>query len=220
MIGFYNYTVIATYLSLAISLSGMLFAAAGKTHWAVICLMLSGLLDAFDGKIARTKKDRSVREQRFGVQIDSLCDLVCFGVLPVIIGYFAAPHGLNSVLFYIYAVCGVLHVLGGVIRLSFFNIGEEEKRDQGIKVERSTYTGMPITTVALIYPIIYLFRRPLADHPDLFTAIWSFAMLAIAFLFVGKFHIRKPTNKGIIILIVFGAVIACGIGFIYGICSK
>ena len=217
MIGFYNYTVIATYVSLATSVVGMFFAAAGKPHWAVICLMISGLLDAFDGRIARTKKDRSVREQRFGVQIDSLCDLVCFGVHPVVIGYFAAPHGLKSVWFYVFAACAVVYVLGGVIRLSFFNIGEEEKRDKGVTTEKSTYTGMPITTVVLIYPLIYLLRRPLIDNPDAFTAIWSIAMVIIAFLFVGKFHIRKPSNKGLMLIIALGAVIAAAVGIIYGI---
>ena len=217
MIGFYNYTVIATYVSLATSVVGMFFAAAGKPHWAIICLMISGLLDAFDGRIARTKKDRSVREQRFGVQIDSLCDLVCFGVHPVVIGYFAAPHDLKSPMFYIFVLCGTIYVLGGVIRLSFFNIGEEEKRDKGVTAEKSTYTGMPITTVVLIFPLIYLLRRPMSDHPDFFSALWSVAMVVIAFLFVGKFHIRKPTNKQLLLIIAFGAVICATVGILYGI---
>ena len=41
----------------------------------------------FDGKVARTKKDRTECEKKFGIQIDSLCDAICFGVLPVVIGY-------------------------------------------------------------------------------------------------------------------------------------
>ena len=48
--------------------------------------MLAGLLDAFDGRIARTKANRTDAEKRFGIQIDSLNDLVCFGVLPAAIG--------------------------------------------------------------------------------------------------------------------------------------
>lgn len=40
-----------------------------------------------DGRIARTKKDRTEQEKRFGIQIDSLNDLVCFGVLPAAIGW-------------------------------------------------------------------------------------------------------------------------------------
>lgn len=82
MIGVYDYTVIATYLSLLLGLGGLYSAAQNEPLDAMLCLMLAGLLDAFDGRIARTKKDRTEQEKRFGIQIDSLNDLVCFGVLP------------------------------------------------------------------------------------------------------------------------------------------
>ena len=85
MIGFYNYTVILTYLSLASSVIGMACAICGMLQWAVCCLAISGLFYAFDGRVARTKKDRTEDEKSFGIQIDSLCDMVCFGVFPVII---------------------------------------------------------------------------------------------------------------------------------------
>ena len=48
--------------------------------------MLAGVCDMFDGKIARTMK-RTKQEKRFGIQIDSLSDFLCFGVLPAMIGY-------------------------------------------------------------------------------------------------------------------------------------
>ena len=81
MIGVYDYTVLATYLSLAFGVSGILVAMNGSPYSALLCLMVSGLLDAFDGRIARTKKNRTEQEKRFGIQIDSLNDVVCFGVL-------------------------------------------------------------------------------------------------------------------------------------------
>ena len=92
MIGYYNYTVILTYMSLISSVIGMFFAAgfggmSPHPEYAIICLMVSGLCDMFDGKVARTKKDRTECEKKFGIQIDSLCDAICFGVLPVVIGY-------------------------------------------------------------------------------------------------------------------------------------
>lgn len=45
-------------------------------------LLISGLCDAFDGMIARTKTDRTEQEKQYGIQIDSLSDLVALGVLP------------------------------------------------------------------------------------------------------------------------------------------
>ncbi len=64
----------------------------GSPYSALLCLMVSGLLDAFDGRIARTKKNRTEQEKRFGIQIDSLNDVVCFGVLAAFLGAAAAPR--------------------------------------------------------------------------------------------------------------------------------
>lgn len=80
MLGVYDYTVVLTYISLMISIGGMMFAVNGHLHLGVMCLAISGLCDMFDGKIARTKKNRTEDEKRFGIQIDSLSDIVCFGV--------------------------------------------------------------------------------------------------------------------------------------------
>ena len=98
MLGVYDYTVILTYISLWISIGGMMLSLNGHLDLAVLCLALSGLCDMFDGKIARTKKDRTEIEKRFGIQIDSLCDIVCFGVGPAIICYCMGMNGIVGVL--------------------------------------------------------------------------------------------------------------------------
>lgn len=87
MIGFYDYTVVLTYISFTSSIIGIFCAVTGHPKWAVFCLALSGLCDMFDGKIARTKKNRTEDEKQFGIQIDSLCDVVCFGVFPIVLCY-------------------------------------------------------------------------------------------------------------------------------------
>ena len=221
MIGFYNYTVIATYVSLASSMAGIAFACTRRIPVAILCLMLSGLLDTFDGKIARTKKDRTVREQRFGVQIDSLCDLVCFGVLPAVIAFFSVtpkldPNSAVDVILYVVLVISmILYVLGGVIRLSFFNIGEEEKRDQGVTAERPEYTGLPITTSCLIFPLVALLGYALRDLPYIRAICWCASLLIVGFCFVGKFKIKKPTNRGVLVLIIIGSVIAVAVAIVF-----
>ena len=58
MLGFYDYTVVLTYISLAVSVFGMTRALEGDFKVAILCLALSGLCDMFDGKIARTKKKK------------------------------------------------------------------------------------------------------------------------------------------------------------------
>ena len=87
MLGVYDYTVVLTYVSLMVSIGGMMFAVNGHLHLGVMCLAISGLCDMFDGKIARTKKNRTEVEKRFGIQIDSLSDIVCFGVAPAVLCY-------------------------------------------------------------------------------------------------------------------------------------
>lgn len=124
MLGVYDYTVILTYISLWISIGGMMLSLNGHLDLAVLCLALSGLCDMFDGKIARTKKDRTEIEKRFGIQIDSLCDIVCFGVGPAIICYCMGMNGIVGVLILMF------YVLAGLIRLAWFNVTEECRQDE------------------------------------------------------------------------------------------
>ena len=104
MIGYYNYTVVLTYISLASSVFGMTQAIHGRFKTAILCLAISGLCDMFDGKIARTKKDRTEDEKAFGIQIDSLCDVVCFGAFPALICYLLGvrgPIGIAAIILYL-----------------------------------------------------------------------------------------------------------------------
>lgn len=120
MLGFWNYTVWATYASLASGVLGIFFACSGHPLSAVFCLAVSGFCDAFDGRIARTRTTSTEQEKRFGIQLDSLCDLICFGVLPTTIGYAA---GLQK---WYFVPVFLLFILGALIRLAYFNVMAEE----------------------------------------------------------------------------------------------
>ena len=124
MIGFYDYTVVLTYISLISSIMGMFCAIDGKLPFAVFCLAFSGLCDMFDGKIARTKKNRTDDEKSFGIQIDSLCDIVCFGIFPIILGYKLGMCRIYSLV--ILSFYGV----AGVIRLAYFNVMEAKRQSE------------------------------------------------------------------------------------------
>lgn len=62
MIGFYDYTVVLTYISMMISVYGITLCMDGHFKRAIVCLALSGLCDMFDGKIARTKKTERMKK--------------------------------------------------------------------------------------------------------------------------------------------------------------
>lgn len=113
MLGVYDYTVVLTYVSLMVSVGGMMFAVNGHLHLGVMCLAISGLCDMFDGKIARTKKNRTEVEKRFGIQIDSLSDIVCFGASPAVLCYCFGMRGVIGVAILMF------YVLAGLIRLAW-----------------------------------------------------------------------------------------------------
>ena len=155
MLGFYDYTVILTYLGVVSSIIGMSFAVEQHYLYAVICLLVSGLCDMFDGAVARTKKNRTEMEKKNGIQLDSLADVVCFGAFPAVIGYCLGMECKYSLLF---AVTGALYVLCAIIRLAYFNVTEEE-RQKSTDGKRKFYQGLPVTSAALIFPLPVLLQR-------------------------------------------------------------
>lgn len=196
MIGFYNYSVIVTYIGLAFAVVGMSQALRGNFVTAMVCLLLCGLCDMFDGKIARKLK-RTEDEKRFGIQIDSLCDLICFGVFPAIIGY---ALGVRSVLGVGYLV---IYVLAALIRLAYFNVVEEKRQNETDTV-REYYQGLPVTTVAIIFPLLFLMKGFLKGK---FVIIFEIVLIVIAFLFLLDFKVKKADKKAMIFMSVIGFLI-------------
>ena len=129
LIGVYDYTVILTYIGLTSSIFGITQAIHGDYKMAIGCLAFSGICDAFDGRIARTKKDRTEDEKNFGIQLDSLCDVICFGVFPALICYLLGVRGtvgLAIVFFY---------CLAAVIRLAYFNVLEGNRKVRAVPIK-------------------------------------------------------------------------------------
>lgn len=200
MVGYYNYTVVLTYIGMLCGFLGIVNASKNP-FLSLILLMVCGICDMFDGKIARTKKNRTKNEKRFGIQIDSLSDVICFGILPATIGY---NLGMKDH-WYTIAIC-MLFALNALIRLAYFNV-EEEDRQETSTGDREICTGLPVTPSAMIFPLTYLIGH-ISFLEDYFLWIYSFVMLLVAFLFVGNYHIfKKPKLKGVILVVVIGLVI-------------
>ena len=212
MIGFYDYTVILTYLSLMSGTIGIMLCLNGMGHpyLGMFFLLFSGLCDTFDGKVARSKKDRTTQMKKFGIQIDSLSDLIAFGMLPACIGiamlrYTMCIPDLSGVTRYllthytlqtqiVLSLIAVLYVLAAMIRLAYFNVMEEEDQNRD-------ETGAKIYT--LIFPAVLLIHMLI--RADL-TFLYFGVMLITGGLFISKIQIKKPQNKGIATMIFFGAV--------------
>lgn len=206
MLGFYDYTVVLTYLSLALGVTGIALCKMDHPFIACVLLLLCGLCDAFDGRVARTKKNRTCEECSFGIQIDSMCDLISFGVLPAAIcmQIWSATHPRAWWLWVLVTLACVFYVLAGVIRLSYFNVTEEIRQSQ-TKEGRHTYQGLPITMASLTLPEIYLLRYAV---PELaFRYIFAAALVILGVCFVSPFQIHKPKGKSILWLVLVGVVI-------------
>ena len=189
MIGYYSYTVILTYLSLVFAMAGIHLSFNGVYQWAFICLIMCGICDAFDGMVARSKKNRTDEEKRFGIQIDSLCDLVAFGVFPAILGY---NVGLSSIG---WLAIEIFYVLAAVIRLAYFNV-KEETRQQETDEKRKYNQGLPVTTSSFILPLAYAFRYVIFELSYLYGAL----MLITGILFIVDFKVPKVQSKGLVAL--------------------
>ena len=185
-IGFYDYTVILTYMSLICAVMGMCFAHNGCFTAAVFCLLFSGLCDAFDGTVARSKKNRTEDEKAFGIQLDSLCDVVSFGIAPAFLLYcMGVRNALGITFLCFYCICGV-------IRLGFFNV-EEAKRQQVEAGCGKYYRGLPITAMSIVLPVVYQLRLIL---PGKVYRVLLYILPALTgFLFILDFRVKKPDMK-------------------------
>ncbi|MBQ3356825.1 MAG: CDP-alcohol phosphatidyltransferase family protein [Oscillospiraceae bacterium] len=214
MIGFYDYTVILTYLSPLSAVGGMALAMTGHPIWATMCLLFCGLCDMFDGMVARTKKNRSDEEKAFGIQIDSLSDIVAFGALPAVI-----VMSLCRGCWYAYAVAP-LYVLAGLIRLGYYNVTEELRTKQ-TQEARKDYSGLPITSAALIFPIAFCGTAvycictygDILPYKDMFAGSpfgvgLTLLMALTGLCFLLPFKIRKPRTKELLLFLIVGILIA------------
>lgn len=210
MIGFYNYTVWLTYLSLISGGVGIFSAFKGHPFIAIVCLLIAGLLDMFDGKVARTKKNRTDKEKAYGIQIDSLTDLVCFGVLPVCIGYSVGMKDLYFVVIFAY------FILFGMIRLAYFNVTEMDRQKREEALTNKFFWGCPITTSAIVFPLLYCFKTLCESK---FYIIYACFMGLLGICFVLKIKIPKPTKHASYILAGLGLILLVTIIVIH-VCIK
>ena len=185
-------SVIVTYLgiifaviSMYFSFTKIAFAEINYLRYSLVFLILAGICDMFDGKVARMCK-RTKNEKEFGIQIDSLADTVNFLCLPVII---MLSLGMNSI-FDIVVYC--LFILCGVSRLGYFNTIADA--DNPVKY----YKGLPVTSTSIIYPLVGLLHGQIPIN--IFQNVLILVTLLTAFLFV--FQIKVPKLKGIAYIII------------------
>ena len=206
-VGFWHYGVILTDMSVVSAIIGICLSVVGYPFYGgVICLWISGLCDAFDGAVAKTRKNRTQEDKMFGERIDSLSDLVAFGVAPVMIGYGMGMHE-----WWFIAVFAV-YVLSALVRLAYYDVTEEIRLQNPDCGRRTSYEGLPVTNTAIGVPVFYLIAimfRALGGTAGILVPklIMCFCYLLVSFLFVFRFRMVKLGVKGLLVAISIVVVI-------------
>ncbi|MFO7753821.1 MAG: CDP-diacylglycerol--serine O-phosphatidyltransferase [Desulfobacteraceae bacterium] len=157
----------------------ILAAVNAKFEQAAISILIGAVFDLLDGKIARATNTTS----RFGIEYDSLADLITFGVAPslLMVLWVLEPIGrLGWLAGFLFAVCGAL-------RLARFNTTVEVK-------DGTSFEGLPIPAAACMnVAVVMLFSRIGAD-PDPYRLIILFMLYALSFCMVSSFKYKSFKN--------------------------
>ena len=187
-----NKSVLVTYLGIIFAIIAMYFsftkiafAEINYLRYSLVFLILAGICDMFDGKIARMCK-RTNEEKEFGIQLDSLADTVNFLCLPVII---MLSLGMNTD-FDVIVYC--LFILCGISRLGYFNV------NASLENPVKFYSGLPVTSTAIIYPLVGLLHGQIPIH--IFQTVLIIVTIITAMLFVLK--VKVPKFKGAAYIII------------------
>ncbi len=163
-----------TALSVFLGMMSIIASSQGKFEKAFIYIVLSLIADGLDGRVARLTNTTS----KFGVEFDSLADIVAFGVAPAMMLFFAIGYEYGR----FGALVSGLFVVFGAIRLARFNITTAEN-------DPRYFIGLPIPTAAVVLSSFIMLALNYKDS-NFFILILA---LFLAFLMVSNF--RYPSFK-------------------------
>lgn len=171
-IGVHNLANCVTYLGIAAAVVGVCFAANPKI--AMLMLIVSGICDLFDGRVARMFPRTDV-EKAFGIQLDSFADTVSFVIFPAVF-LLAQSRSVWTVLL------AIFYVYCGVTRLCWFDITTDG--------DTKYFSGVPVTYISLFLPLIYAASALFGFSVS--PLIVGALMLIMAVLFVINIKVKKP----------------------------
>ncbi|AUP80389.1 CDP-alcohol phosphatidyltransferase family protein [Flavivirga eckloniae] len=188
---------ICSLLGLFCTVLAIYFAIKGNFSGAIIAMLWAALFDWYDGIIARKIKGRTKEQGVFGGQLDSMIDIVSFGVLPAIL---LLSYGDYNIWF----IPGAFAIIAAcAIRLSYFNI-------YGL-IDSKTYMGLSVDNNALILAFVFLFEN-LFQHAT-FSILIYIVIIILAVLNLSSIPTPKFTGKWIYVLIAYVLVMTSFFGY-------
>ncbi|MFP5221076.1 MAG: CDP-diacylglycerol--serine O-phosphatidyltransferase [Acidobacteriota bacterium] len=182
--GVYILPNLITTASLFSGFLGILWAISGQFENCAVAILVSCVLDGLDGKVARMTNTSS----DFGVQFDSLCDLVAFGVSPAIMVY----QWELSRFGHLGLMASFLLVACGALRLARFNIITKT-------TNKKFFVGLPIPAQACTVATFYLFAQYLPTEWQAYMPKFCLGMVYIlSFLMVSRVRYASFKEYGLI----------------------
>jgi CDP-diacylglycerol--serine O-phosphatidyltransferase len=189
---------ICSLLGLLSALFGIYFAITGNFPASIISVLWAVLFDWYDGIIARKMKGRTKQQGEFGGQLDSLIDIVSFGVLPAIL---LLSYGNYSLLF----IPGAFVIIAtAAIRLSYFNL-------YGL-IDSKTYKGLALDNNVLILAFVFLFES-FFEQVTFSILIYALLMVLSAFN-LSSLPTPKFSGKWVNVLVIYVLLLTLVFGWI------
>ncbi|HDQ41630.1 MAG TPA: CDP-diacylglycerol--serine O-phosphatidyltransferase [Desulfonatronum sp.] len=177
--GVYLLPNLFTTASLFSGFLGIIWAVEGRFEYCALAILVSCVLDGLDGMIARLTRSSS----EFGVQLDSLADLVAFGVTPAIMVYMWQLHAFGR----LGLLASFLLVACGALRLARFNV-------QTGKISSKYFIGLPIPASACILATLMLFSSVAPEYmAQKISPLTLVLVYFLSFLMVSR--VRYPSLK-------------------------
>ncbi len=158
-------------------------AYTGRISLACWCIIIAAIFDAVDGKVARLTKTSST----FGVEYDSLADVVSFGFAPSFLIYILFSESMSLLMSLLLLLISFLPLLAGSIRLARFNI------QQG-GVDKKYFVGFAIPSAAITLASFILFSLHFYDQPLQYPAVMLILVVTVSILMVSTVRYELMPN--------------------------
>ena len=188
---------ICSLVGLLSTIVGIYFAILGNFQAAIIAVLWAVLFDWYDGIIARKMKGRTKAQGDFGAQLDSMIDIVSFGILPAII---LLSYGDYNIWFFPGAF---VIIAASAIRLSYFNI-------YGL-IDSKTYKGLALDNNVLILAFVFLFESFFTQSA--FSILIYALLMLLSALNLSSIQTPKFGGKWVYVLAIYVIVLSTFFGW-------
>lgn len=174
---------LVTVLAICAGLSGIRQAIDGKFTEAVMMLLVAAFLDGIDGRLARLLKASS----KFGEQMDSLADIVNFGIAPALVSYIYLLNDAGTPGW----IAALLYAIAAALRLARFNVMADRKRKASWQGEYFVGVPAPAGAIIVLLPVYLGFlgmepNRGIALAASLYTVLIGFLLISRLPVWSGK----------------------------------